>query len=67
MKSVEEKVDRNNPLQMERLEHIKVQVIDHLQVTKERQNRSRTGSKRKGSDQDDEDSHSYRLRTASPQ
>ena len=34
--SVEDKMDKTNQINLERLEHLKVQVVDHLKMTKER-------------------------------
>ena len=64
---VEEKVDKNNSIQVERLEHLKVQLRDHLRVTRERKTRSRTNSKRKkDSSKEEGDQQSSRPRTISP-
>ena len=42
LESVEEKMDRNDVVQVERLEHLTEQVINHLKLTKARRNRTRT-------------------------
>ena len=68
LEEVEDKLDKSNVAHMERLEHVKQQVMDHLKVTKSRKNRSRTDSKRKGSHEDEEDRRPdpSRPRTLSP-
>ena len=68
LEEIENKVDQNNPAHIERLNHVKLQVMDHLKVTKTRKNRSRTDSKRKGTHGEDEERepHSSRPRTISP-
>ena len=67
LESVENKVDKTNTLQIERLNHLKMQVQDHLKLTKSRRNRTRTNSKRKGSNQEEDESLASRPRTTSPQ
>ena len=66
LESVEEKIDTTNSLHVERLQHLKVQLKDHLQKTKTRKTRSRTDSKRKEISGDEEDPLTSRLRTTSP-
>ena len=65
LESLEHKLDKENHIQQERLQHLKLKVINHLKVTKERGARSRTNSKRKSSE-DDDDKESSCPRTASP-
>ena len=69
LESEEVKIDKSNPLHLERLEHVKSQVMDHLRVTKNRKNSSRPDSKRKGSDHGEEEmsQNSSRPRTQSLQ
>ena len=66
LEEVENNLDKSNQLQVDRLEQIKVKVLDHLILSKTRRNRSRTDSKRKGDSQEDEQKHSSRPRTLSP-
>ena len=66
LEAVEAEVDKTNPVQIERLQQVRLKVLDHLKETKIRKNRSRTSSKRKGSHEDSEDTSSSRPRTTSP-
>ena len=66
LQKVEDQLDKASEIQIERLEHLKEKVIDHLKVTKTRKNRSRTDSKRKERHEDDEEQQSSRPRTVSP-
>ena len=68
LEAIEKSIDQTNPVEVERLEHVKLQVIDHLKVTKSRKTRSRTDSKRKGEHEGEEElaQHSSRPRTVSP-
>ena len=69
LEDIESKLDRNNAVHIERLNHVKTQVLDHLKLTKRRKNRTRTDSKRKqihDKDYETEEHHSSRPRTFSP-
>ena len=67
LESLEKKVDKENTVQVERLQHLKIQLFEHLKMTKERSTRSITDRKRKGSSQREEDAVFSCPRTSSPQ
>ena len=63
---VEKGLDKNNKEQIDRLEHLRIQVLNQLMKTKSRKSRSRTDSKRKGGYYKDSEPNSSRPRTISP-